>query len=193
MISGIILASGFSKRMGTDKLLIPVKKIPIVKRVINAAVSSSLDEVVLVYKNKKILNLIKSKAKIKTVYNNLAFQGQSEAVKKGIEACDKKTKAYLFMVGDQPFLDKITINKIIKMHKKHFKNIIVPLYESKRGNPVLFPSLFKKELLNLKQDTGGRIIINKYQDKVKHIKIDKNHIRIDIDTEKDLFEIDLIE
>ncbi|MBW1649156.1 MAG: nucleotidyltransferase family protein [Deltaproteobacteria bacterium] len=184
MISGIILASGFSKRMATDKLLMPIKKIPLVKRVINAAVLSDLNEIILTYKNEKILNLIDDK--IKTVYNNLAYLGQSAAVKKGTNACNKKTDAYLFIVADQPFIDKITINKIINLHKKNLKNIIVPLYDSKKGNPVLFPSLFKEDLLNIKGDTGGRVIINKYKDKVKYIKIDNKQIGIDIDTEKDL-------
>ncbi len=187
MISGIILASGFSKRMKTDKLLMPIKKIPLVKRAINAATTSLLDQIILIYRNEKILNLTNDK--IKTVYNNLAYLGQSAAIKKGINACDKKTEAYLFMVADQPFIDKITINKIINLHKKNLKNIIVPLYDSQKGNPVLFPSSFKKNLLEIKGDTGGRVIINKYKDKVKYIKIDNKHIGIDIDTEKDLKQI----
>ena len=37
MISGIILASGFSKRMEQEKLLLPVGGIALVERVIRAA------------------------------------------------------------------------------------------------------------------------------------------------------------
>jgi len=187
MISGIILASGFSKRMKTDKLLMPIKSVPLVKRVVNAASASLLDEIILIYRNDKILRLVNDK--IKTVYNNLAYLGQSAAIKKGINASDKKTEAYLFMVADQPFIDEITINKIIAMYKKNLKSIIVPLYGFQKGNPVLFPSLFKKDLLEIKGDIGGRVIINKYRDKTKYIKIDNNHIGIDIDAEKDLEQI----
>jgi molybdenum cofactor cytidylyltransferase len=187
MISGIILASGFSKRMKTDKLLIPIKSVPLVKRVVNAASASLLDKIILIYRNEKILRLVNEK--IKTVYNNLAYLGQSAAIKKGINASDKKTEAYLFMVADQPFIDEITINKIIAMYKKNHRSIIVPLYGSQKGNPVLFPSFFKKDLLEIKGDVGGRVIINKYRDKTKYIKIDNNHIGIDIDAEKDLEQI----
>ena len=186
MISGIIMASGFSKRMRTDKLLMPVENVPLVKRATIAATNSLLDEIILVYRNIKIIDIIDKSKKIKTVYNNLACLGQSEAMKKGINACDKKTEAYLFMMADQPFLDNITIDKIIELHKKNVKNIIVPLYDSKRGAPVLFPSLFKKALLNIKGDTGGRVIINKYKGAVKYIKISDKRIGADIDTEEDL-------
>ena len=120
---------------------------------------------------------------------DITLVGQSAAIKKGINASDKKTEVYLFMVADQPFIDEITINKIIAMYKKNLKSIIVPLYGFQKGNPVLFPSLFKKDLLEIKGDIGGRVIINKYRDKTKYIKIDNNHIGIDIDAEKDLEQI----
>ena len=50
MITGIILASGFSKRMNRDKLLMEIDGVPMVERVIERAVESRLDEVILVYR-----------------------------------------------------------------------------------------------------------------------------------------------
>ncbi len=50
MITGIILASGFSKRMNRDKLLMEIDGVPMVERVIQRAVESRLDEVILVYR-----------------------------------------------------------------------------------------------------------------------------------------------
>ena len=44
MITGIILASGFSKRIDKEKLLLDVGGIPMVERVIRAAQSSLITE-----------------------------------------------------------------------------------------------------------------------------------------------------
>ena len=54
MISGIILASGFSKRMEKEKLLLPVGGVALVERVIRAAQASRLDEVILIYQKEEI-------------------------------------------------------------------------------------------------------------------------------------------
>ena len=51
------MASGFSKRMGHDKLLIKIENIPLIERVIKAANSSLLNETILVYKDDRIREL----------------------------------------------------------------------------------------------------------------------------------------
>ncbi len=58
MITGIILASGLSRRMaGQDKLLLPVDGTPLVERVMQAADASRLDDIILAYQNPAVANL----------------------------------------------------------------------------------------------------------------------------------------
>ena len=47
MITGIILASGFSRRMKRDKLLMEIDGIKMAERVIQACNKSSLDDLIL--------------------------------------------------------------------------------------------------------------------------------------------------
>ena len=54
MITGIIMASGFSKRMKTDKLTIEIEGMKIIERVIEATISSKLDKIILVYRTEEI-------------------------------------------------------------------------------------------------------------------------------------------
>ena len=46
MITGIILASGFSRRMKADKLLIDIEGSALIERVIKACVDSRLDDII---------------------------------------------------------------------------------------------------------------------------------------------------
>jgi molybdenum cofactor cytidylyltransferase len=185
MISGIILASGFSKRMGYEKLLIKIENIPIIERVIKAALSSLLDEIILVYQN-DILKKLSNKYNIISVYNEKAFEGISASVKKGIEKADDKTDGFLFIMGDMPFLDFYIIDDILNSHIQYPYDIIVPLYNKKRGNPVLFPSIFKENLLKIKGDTGGLSVILENKDKVRYIGFNNENIGFDIDTNENL-------
>jgi molybdenum cofactor cytidylyltransferase len=184
MISGIILASGFSKRMGRDKLLMQLNALPIIEKVIQAAIASSLDEVILVYRHESI-KAIATPYNIKTIENKDAEKGQSTSVIKGIRAANPATDAFLFMVGDQPFLNADTINHLSACHAKAPNQIIVPTYDGNIGNPVLFPSSFKHNLLNISGDQGGRTIIRETPNRVTYIPIDPPHIGFDVDTIED--------
>jgi len=184
MITGIILASGFSRRMKTEKLLLAVDGTPLVERVIQAARASLLDEVVFVYQNEDIKKA-GEKYPIKTVYNKRADEGQSASIKIGIEAASSGADGFMFLVGDQPFLNSATINLLIAAFKKEPLNIIVPVYNGRRGNPVIFPSTLKDDLLTLEGDRGGRALIEKMPERVKLVTIEDKRLGIDVDTEED--------
>jgi molybdenum cofactor cytidylyltransferase len=182
MISGIILASGFSKRMGTDKLLLKVDGVPMIERVIREAKASKLDEIILVYRNPKVME-IGLKYDIKTVYNGKAEFGQSEALKLGVLSADESAEAYMFFVGDQPFIYTSLIDHIIDKYEASEYLIAVPYYNGRKGNPSIFSSLLKNELLNVVGDMGGREIIDKNQQMVRKVFIDDIKAGMDIDNQ----------
>ncbi len=184
MITGIILASGFSRRMDKDKLLLEVEGIPLVERVINTAKSSNIKEFVLIYQKDEIKE-IAEKHGIKAVHNPYADEGQSAAVKLGVKSSHPDADGFIFFVGDQPYLNPSTINKLIDEFQKEKDTIVVPLYNGKRGNPVIFPLTLKEELLRLEGDCGGRKIIDSMEDKIKLVTIENGIEGTDIDTEED--------
>ena len=184
MITGIILASGFSERMARDKLLLEIGGMPVVERVVRAAKSSLLDDIILIYQNNRVKEIGKQYG-VRTVYNDSAHEGQSAAVKLGVRESRPDTDAFMFLVGDQPFLDPATINTLIECHASNPKDIIIPVYDGKRGNPAIFPSIFRDDLLALKGDIGGRAVIEKMGDRVKLVAIENSIANIDIDTQED--------
>ena len=95
MITGIILASGFSKRMTRDKLLLEVGDMPVVERVVRVAQSSLLDDIILVYQNNRVKEIGKQYG-VRTIYNDSAHEGQSAAVKLGVRKSRPDTDAFMF-------------------------------------------------------------------------------------------------
>ena len=183
MITGIILASGFSTRMNKDKLLMKLNNEFIIEHVLKNAVNSKLDDLILVYRNNDITKLSLS-PEIRLVYNGEAYHGQSESIKLGILNAQENSD-YLFLLGDQPFVFSSIIDRIIYEYNINKGKIIVPYYVGQRGNPVIIPNEYRNELLSLSGDEGARKIIHKYKERVKKIEFDNNMYNLDIDNAKD--------
>lgn len=184
MITGIILASGFSKRMKRDKLLIEIGGNKLIERVIKACVGSNLDDIILVYRNLEVKE-IGEKYNIKTIYNEKAHLGQSEGLKLGVKEAIE-AKSYMFLVGDQPFLTSELIDILVKEYKESNLPILMPYYNGLRGMPIIISSIFKDELLNITGDKGGRDIVEKNISKVKKVYIEEGILGMDIDNQEDL-------
>ncbi len=182
MITGIILASGFSNRMGKDKLLMKIKGMPMIEIVIQQAIKSKLDEVILVYRVNEVKKL-GIKYGVKLVYNPKAHLGQSEGLKLGIK--EAKPGAYMFLMGDMPFITEDLINRLIGEFIEDESNIIVPYYNNKRGMPTIFPYELREELLTIEGDIGGREVIKNNPFLVKKVYIDNCILGLDIDTQEE--------
>ncbi len=181
MISGIIMASGFSRRMQQEKLLMKIGETPMVEAVIKAAKASCLGEVILVYRNPQV-KLLAEQHGIKAVFNPNAHLGQSEAMKTGIKAVDQETKAYLFMVGDQPYIKPEIIDRLIAVYREGKARIVVPTYKSKNTSPVLFDASYKAALLTIEGDEGGRRIISTQKERIAFVAMDDIAMLEDIDS-----------
>lgn len=187
MITGIILASGLSRRMKKDKLLIQLGEKTIIEHVVETCANSDLDKVILVYRKEEV-KLIGEKYKIDTVYNENSNLGQSESMKLGLIRTQKRS-SFMFIMGDQPFINPDLINKLITEYKNSKLPILIPYYNNTRGMPIIMGAEYREELLKVKGDKGGREIVKRDHLNVHKIYIDDQKLGIDIDTEKDLKEV----
>ncbi len=189
-ISAIIMASGKSKRMGTNKLLLEYRGITFIENTLEKVLNENFYELAIVISDKKVRKKCqdyikkseKDEKKIYIVGNKKSEKGQSESIKIGLKTLEK-CEGYMFFSCDQPFLTSNTIKKILQNFKT--KGITIPEYNGKRSLPVIFGENFKDELLKLEGDTGGKTVISNHQDKIKIVEIENPDEGKDIDTKED--------
>ncbi|GAA0727716.1 molybdenum cofactor cytidylyltransferase [Clostridium malenominatum] len=181
MVSAVIMASGYGKRMGQNKLLMPLKGKPVLEHVINSIKRCDFNEIILVGRDKEVLDLGFDKG-ISIVENHEAYKGQSQSIKLGVENANKNSEGYMFFTGDQPFIDNRTINLLLGEHYENKDKIICPMYKGERGSPVIFPSIYREALLNLQGDEGGRSIMKSNLEEIIFVQIEDGKILMDIDT-----------
>ncbi len=184
-ISCIVMASGMSKRMNGNKLLLKINKKMIFEYILDTIYKIDFDEVIVVTRFKEIIDYCE-KYNYKVVINNNYEEGQSSSIRLGIKSA-KENNDYMFFVADQPFIKEETINYILNEYKGDSEEIIIPYYNGIKGNPVLFGNKFRQALLNLSGDKGGSVVIKENTDKVKQvfINIENDFENFDIDNKND--------
>jgi molybdenum cofactor cytidylyltransferase len=186
MISAILLAAGQSKRMGELKQLMPFGQSIIVEQAVDNLLGSAVDEVIVVvgYKAEDVTKAIAAKS-IKLVINPDYEQGMSTSIIAGLKLVRGKVQGVMLAMGDQPLVDSQTINRLIEEFYNHDKGIAVPTYQGRRGHPIIFAIKYKKQLLKLRGDVGGRQIIKDHPDDVLEVAVDSESIVADFDTTDD--------
>lgn len=186
MISAILLGAGESKRMGVDKLSLPWGTKTVLRHCFETLLRSEAQELVVVLgiRNKGIKNLLQGR-KVKVVINPYSNRGMSTSIRRGIQAIHPGCHGILIGLGDQPFLKTRTINVLIHAFDQGKGRIIIPSFRGRRGHPVIFHRKYKRELLNLEGDVGGRSVIEWHPEDVRVVPVRSIGVVRDVDTWQD--------
>jgi molybdenum cofactor cytidylyltransferase len=196
-VEGIILAAGLSTRMGRQKLLIEVGGIPVIQRVVRAALESYLDRLTLVTgpSNSELLQSLGPDAKSERLLiavNDHPEQGMSSSLKTGMVSLTKEASGVTLILADQPLLTSAIINKLLDEFRKQTDRIVAPLVEGRRSNPVIFPANLFPELEMVTGDAGGRSVLQRHAARVVGIEMGGYYNDIDLDTADDLQRIRIL-
>jgi len=183
LISAIILAAGESRRMGEPKQLMPLGKTTILERTVDNFLNSEVHDVIVVvgYRAEEVISLIADRS-VAIAVNSAYREGMSTSIVAGLSLISDKIQGVMLALADQPFIDSHTINHLIEAFGAHNKNIAIPVYQGKRGHPVIFAIKYKEELLRLKGDIGGKEIIGQHPDDILEVTVNCEGICVDINT-----------
>lgn len=185
----IYLASGNSKRFGEEnKLLKKIGTKPMYRygldRLVDICKSRENCEIVVVTQYEEIIKEAYESI-VRTTFCPESKYGISWSIKAGIKAA-KDADYYAFFVADQPDMKRETIEGFLSFMADGDCELGCVRTEENLGNPVWFSKKYKKELLSLTGDCGGKKILKKHIENARFFKILEESELCDIDYPKEM-------
>ena len=187
MISGIILAAGESRRMGSPKALLRSQGKTFIERICVAFLTAGVDELIVVLgaHADKLHQAIPAHPRLRTVVNPRYFQGQLSSLMTGIGALASDSEAAIVNLVDHPLITAETVKALISSFRADPLPILIAAYNGKRGHPVLFASQVYGEILAAPLDQGAKVVVRNDPSRVRELPLDDPGILADIDTPED--------
>ena len=188
MITAILLAAGQSKRLKNENKLIKLfKKKLLINYILSSLIKSKVNKIIIVlgFEHLKVKKKLLKSKKIKFVINKNYKKGISSSIKTGLRSLSKRNKGFLIVQADMPNITKTTINKIILLINKSRKEIFLPRFKNRVGNPIGFKKSMIKNIYKIKGDRGAKDIIKKNSKKIKFVNIYSKSILTNFNTKKD--------
>jgi molybdenum cofactor cytidylyltransferase len=163
MLAAIILSGGASQRMGSPKALLPYQGRPFLEHLLDVTTHPKIGarRVVLGAHAELIADAVRL-AVNEVVINEDWEQGQLSSIQAGIRSMPAGTDGVILCLIDHPLITAGLIDDLIgRFYADRTAKplIVLPIYQGKRGHPVLFSAGVYDELLAAPRDQGARSVV----------------------------------
>ncbi len=162
----LYLASGSSRRFGSNKLLHVLNSKPMYRYGLETlwhVVQRRTDCDLTVISRYEAIRETAESMGITAVDSPLSEGGVSYTIRAGLSALGKvgEGEYLLFVVADQPYLTAASVNGLLDLADQKVTCASL-CWEDRPGNPALFSAALIPELMALEGDTGGRAVLKKH-------------------------------
>jgi molybdenum cofactor cytidylyltransferase len=154
--------------------------------VVDAATSSSVDEVVVVlgHEAAAVERVIRGSPRVRTAQNADYRSGQSTSLRTGLGALGPEVDAAVVLLGDQPGVTPATIDAVVTAWRAGRGPMVRAAYSGRPGHPTLCGRGVWPRIHEVEGDVGLRDLIAEHPDWVDSVEVGGVPPR-DIDTEED--------
>ena len=184
MAQGIILAGGYSRRIGQNKMTLSYLGAPLISHCIHT-MTPFVSQIFVItgHYHEELFPILRGLPKVTVLYNENYHQGMFTSVLLGAKHV---TEDFFIIPGDYPKVSKATYEILLKSDE----DIAVPVYQGRKGHPIFIKKTLIEALSNEPIDSNLKVFRDRYR--YKALNVEDAGILLDIDTLADLDQLNLI-
>ncbi|MCX7002267.1 MAG: nucleotidyltransferase family protein [bacterium] len=186
-VCALVLAAGFSTRMGRPKALLDWHGAPFLAQICRTLTAAGMSRIIVVTNatNDKECRLQANPADAGVVWviNPRPEDGMLSSIRCGLGALGGTRAQVLLCLVDHPGVQAATY-RTLAAHAAA-GTIVVPTHAGRRGHPTVFGADFIDELRHGACPDGARSVVRAHPDALREIVVDDPLVLADIDTPAD--------
>lgn len=170
--------------MGSPKPLLPWFGTTLVAYQVEQLMSAGLDAVIVVlgHESERVAAVLDGYAQVMIRVNPEYQQGKSTSIRVGAEGVPEGTEAILLLAVDQPRRAE-TLRWLVSGHFSGNHPVTVPVYQGRRGHPLIVASSLLPELLCLSEETQGlRKIVSRHHSEIAEVPCESPEVTLNLNT-----------
>ena len=185
-VSGIILAAGFSRRMGSAKPLLSLGRQTVVQRVVSIYQDAGVTDIRVVTGpcDEKIRAALKGRP-VACIPNPRPEDGMFASVVAGVGTIPSETEAFFIHPVDIPLVRPHTLGMLMDAAHTGSAPVIYPTFEGRRGHPPLIDRRLQQAVLDHGGRNGLRGLLDRFADSAREVPVADEGILLDMDTPAD--------
>lgn len=171
MLAAVILSGGASRRMGSPKALLSYQGRPFLEHLLDVSHHPKIGvrRVVLGADAEPIAKEI-NLSPDEIVINEDWEKGQLTSIQSALRSLPPQTNGILLFLIDHPLISSVLVNELIEAFHASGKSIVLPVYEGRRGHPVIFSSALYPALMSAPLETGARSVVWEHSGEIQLVQ-----------------------
>ncbi|MGH7619974.1 MAG: nucleotidyltransferase family protein [Gemmatimonadaceae bacterium] len=185
MIVGLLLAAGGSRRFGSQKLMTPVRGLPLIRHGAQLLGQTTDHVIAVIGSDSLVVRAALDGTGAEIVENPEWREGLSTSLRRGVASVSPLAEAVVVALADQPDVRPDIVRKLIDVWRQTAHHIVTARYRGVRAPPVLLSRPVFRDVAALVGDVGAKAIMDQYPDSVVYVDIDADPPK-DIDSPGDV-------
>jgi molybdenum cofactor cytidylyltransferase len=183
----VVLAAGFSSRLGRPKALVRVHGVSLLRRTLNAAAGLCASRIVVVVPRSAARYRLEARGlPVHWAINPRPAQGLSSSVRRGIVGA-RHSRAVLLMPADLAQLKGRELSRLVRRWQAAPRRLVARRIDRSGATPLILPRWLYSWALTIEGDVGLRELIGQLPAQ-RRVLVDLPSAAADIDTLEDLDE-----